>query len=97
MNLGCADAVEGILGAALQLVKPLVAESKAVPPTPNVPEVLVFNEFTKFSTLGVPVGAPGRPSIPKSFVPTTAPCLRRLMPGEVLPVPVLVLPAVVLP
>ena len=29
-----------------QLVKPLVAESNAVPPTPNVPDVLVFKLLT---------------------------------------------------
>ena len=40
------EGVIAILGAALQLLKPLVADSKAVPPTPNVPEALVFSELT---------------------------------------------------
>ena len=37
------------------------------------------------------------PTIPKSFVVATVPCFRRLIPGEVLGMPVFVLPAVVLP
>ena len=82
---------------ALQLVKPVCADSRAVPPTPNVPDVLVFNPLTWFSTFGVPVGDGESPSIPKVLMAGSVPCLRRLIPGDVVAVPLFVLPAVVLP
>jgi hypothetical protein len=80
---------------ALQLVKPDVADSSAVPFTPKLPLVLVFSPLTKFSTPGLAVAA--MPSMPNVLTFGSVPCLRRLMPGEVVPVPLLVLPAVVLP
>ena len=68
-----------------------------MPPTPKVPELLVFIPLTWFSTLGVPVGEGESPSMPNVLVVATVPCLRRLMPGDVVLVAVFVLPKVVFP
>src|SRR5688572_25678465 len=81
------------MGAEEQFENPVVPESKAVPPVPKVPDALVFCELTKFSTPGEDVAL--IPAIPKTLVPVV--CLRRLIPGEMVPVPLFVLPAVVLP
>ena len=42
----------------------------------------------------MPAGDGDRPSIPKLLTVVTVPCLRRLIPGEVVDVPVFVHPAV---
>src|SRR5687767_982126 len=78
-----------------QFVNPEVADNSAVPPTPKVPDVLVFRLLTKFSTPGDAVAT--RPTMPNLFKLGSVACLRRLMPGDVVLVPVLVLPPVVLP
>ena len=68
----------------LQLLKPLVAEISSVPFPAG------FWPSTKDSTPGELVAA--IPSIPKSLVVGTVPCLRSPMPCVAPPVPSLVLP-----
>ena len=81
----------------MQLLNPDVADSRAIPATPKLPVVLVFWLFTKFSTVGEPVGDGDgdRPSMPNVLTAGSVPCLRRLIPGDVVAVAVFVLPAVV--
>src|SRR6478609_5684326 len=66
----------------------------AAPPVPKVPAALVgLRPATKVSVWAAVAGLGLRPTMPKSFVEDTVPCLRRPTPGVM--VPLAVLPAVV--